>query len=58
MKTVIDINASVSMNYWGFHPCVFTEIEKGLYDFMRANPNNPTAEYYIPNIDKYLTTKK
>ncbi len=47
---VVDKNASVSMNYWGFHPSIFIEIEKGLYDFMRVNPDNPTAEYYIPNI--------
>jgi len=46
----IDRNSSVSMNYWGFHPSIFSEIESGLYDFMRANPNNSTAEYYIPNI--------
>ena len=46
----VDRNASVSMNYWGFHPSIFAEIEKGLHDFMRANSNNPTAEYYIPNI--------
>ncbi len=47
---VLDKNASVSMNYWGFHPSIFSEIEKGLHDFMRANCKNPTAEYYIPNI--------
>jgi NDP-sugar pyrophosphorylase family protein len=47
---VVDKNASVSMNYWGFHPSIFLEIEQGLHDFMRANPDNPTAEYYIPNI--------
>ena len=46
----VDKNGSVSMNYWGFHPCIFSEIEKGLHDFMRANTDNPTAEYYIPNI--------
>ncbi len=46
----VDRNSSVSMNYWGFHPSIFAEIEKGLHDFMRANPVNPTAEYYIPNI--------
>jgi hypothetical protein len=46
----IDKNLSVSMNYWGFHPSIFLEIEKGLHDFMRANSDNPTAEYYIPNI--------
>ena len=46
----IDRNVPVSMNYWGFHPSIFAEIEKGLHDFMRENPTNPTAEYYIPNI--------
>ena len=54
----IDRNASVSMNYWGFHPSIFTEIEKGLYDFMRANSNNPTAEYYIPNIVTDMIVRK
>ncbi len=47
---IVDKNARVSMNYWGFHPSIFHEIEKGLHDFMRENSDNPTAEYYIPNI--------
>lgn len=47
---ILDKNASVSMNYWGFHPEIFKEIEKGLNQFMRVNSKNPTAEYYIPNI--------
>ena len=46
----VDRKSSVSMNYWGFHPSIFEEIEKGLHNFMRENPDNPTAEYYIPNI--------
>ena len=46
----VDRNSSVSMNYWGFHPSIFEEIEKGLHNFMRKNTDNPTAEYYIPNI--------
>jgi dTDP-glucose pyrophosphorylase len=46
----VDKNVPVSMNYWGFHPSIFAEIEKGLHDFMRANSETPTAEYYIPNI--------
>jgi len=46
----LDRNASVSMNYWGFHPEIFDQIEKGLHNFMKQNANNPTAEYYIPNI--------
>ena len=47
---IVDKNASVSMNYWGFHPSIFSEIEMGLHNFMRDNAENQTAEYYIPNI--------
>lgn len=42
--------SSVSMNYWGFHPIIFNYLEKGLHDFIKANANDPSAEYYIPNI--------
>jgi len=42
--------ASVSMNYWGFHPSIFAEIEQGLHAFMKVNAQDPKAEYYIPNI--------
>ncbi|MCH7534366.1 MAG: nucleotidyltransferase [Bacteroidetes bacterium] len=47
---VVNGDSFVSMNYWGFHPSVFDHIEKGLRNFMQANSNNATAEYYIPNI--------
>jgi dTDP-glucose pyrophosphorylase len=46
----VDARASVSMNYWGFHPSIFEYIEKGLISFMKENSQNPTAEYYIPDI--------
>ena len=46
----VNRDSIVSMNYWGFHPSIFVEIEKGLHDFMRENTDNPTAEYYIPSI--------
>jgi len=42
--------ANVSMNYWGFHPSIFKHIEEGLHAFMKANAQDPKAEYYIPNI--------
>tara|TARA_Y100000813_G_scaffold149237_1_gene109663 strand:+ start:825 stop:1721 length:897 start_codon:yes stop_codon:yes gene_type:complete len=42
--------SSVSMNYWGFHPIIFNYLEKGLHNFIKANPNDPSAECYIPNI--------
>ena len=56
---ILDKNVPVSMNYWGFHPSIFDHIQKGLYDFMKLNSNNPTAEYYIPNIvsDMILSKK-
>lgn len=47
---VLDKKSSVSMNYWGFHPSIFLEIEKGLHEFMRLHADDSTAEYYIPNI--------
>ena len=46
----LDRDAIVSMNYWGFHPSIFSEIELGLHNFMRANSSNEKAEYYIPNL--------
>ena len=50
----VDPKSYVSMNYWGFHPSIFDEIEKGLHKFMKENADDPTAEYYIPDI---VTTK-
>ena len=41
---LVDKNVPVSMNYWGFYPSIFDDIEKGLHNFMRANADNPTAE--------------
>ena len=46
----VDPKSYVSMNYWGFHPSIFKDIEEGLHNFMKENRNSPTAEYYIPNI--------
>lgn len=43
-------DAIVSMNFWGFHQTIFSELEKGFHNFVRANFNNPKAEYYIPII--------
>ena len=50
----VDPKSYVSMNYWGFHPSIFEEIEKGLHKFMEENAGYPTAEYYIPD---FVTTK-
>ncbi len=39
---------TVSMNFWGFTPALFPLLENGLERFLRANIDDPKAEYYIP----------
>ncbi len=46
----VDENAVVSMNFWGLHPAIFEEMEKGFVEFVKANYKKPKAEYYIPLI--------
>lgn len=40
----------VSMNFWGFHPAVFEEIESQFRDFVLQTTDNPKAEFYIPKV--------
>jgi len=54
----VDANSSVSMNYWGFHPSIFQHLEKGLSSFIKENSDNPTAEYYIPDIISSMIVSK
>jgi len=39
---------TVSMNFWGFQPSVFGNIESQFVDFLTANLNQPKSEFYIP----------
>lgn len=39
---------TVSMNFWGFHPSVFANIENQFIDFLKANIEQPKSEFYIP----------
>lgn len=41
-------NESVSMNFWGFHPSIFKNIETQFIDFLKDNINQPKSEFYIP----------
>jgi len=38
----------VSMNFWGFHPNIFPVIKSQFLQFVKDNPDNPKAEFYIP----------
>lgn len=43
-------NTPVSMNFWGFHPAIFGEIESQFRDFVLQNKDNPKSEFYIPKV--------
>jgi NDP-sugar pyrophosphorylase family protein len=38
----------VSMNFWGFAPQVFGQLEKLFADFQAKNAGDPKAEFYLP----------
>jgi NDP-sugar pyrophosphorylase family protein len=41
-------NETVSMNFWGFHPSIFENIENQFIDFLSHNIDQPKSEFYIP----------
>lgn len=44
----------VSMNFWGFHPAVFSDIEAMWNEFLPANLSNLKSEFYIPTVANNL----
>ena len=47
-------NTPVSMNFWGFHPDVFGDIEAMWKEFLPANQHNLKSEFYIPTVANNL----
>ena len=47
---IIDKNASVSMNYWGFTPRLFTYLKAGFIDFLNSEGHELKSEYLIPSV--------
>lgn len=47
-------NTPVSMNFWGFMPNVFPEINILFEEYARENFNAPKAEFYIPKVMSHL----
>lgn len=43
-------DATVSMNFWGFHPDVFDYIQKLFGKFLEENINNVKEEFLIPTV--------
>ena len=48
----IDNNALVSVNFWGFTPCVFEDAYKYFVDFFETNIDLSKSEFYLPTIVK------
>jgi NDP-sugar pyrophosphorylase family protein len=45
----------VSMNFFCFHPSLFSITEKLFQEFLQANGSNPKAEFFIPIVaDKFI----
>ena len=47
---ILDGDVYVSMNFWGFTPDVFPELESEFKKFIINNSSNIKSEYYIPSI--------
>ena len=47
---ILDPNAPTSMNFWGFHPSVFTLADSMFTEFLQTNHQNLKSEFYIPLI--------
>ncbi len=48
----------VSMNFWGFTPSFFGQLERGFDQFIRKNIHESKAEYYIPTEVNNLINNK
>jgi NDP-sugar pyrophosphorylase family protein len=46
-----------SMNFWGFHPSIFDQIEKFFLEFLQENSKNLKAEFFIPLIGNQMIKK-
>ncbi len=58
-ETRIELNpdSPVSMNFWGFMPSVFDDLERWFVDFVNQHAANPKAEYFIPLTVQSLMAK-
>ncbi len=49
-RHILGQNTLVSMNYWGFHPAVFEQLEKAFVEFVHTEGHLPKSELYIPTV--------
>lgn len=54
-KQVLPEDAKASMNFWCFHPSIFSFLQAGFTTFLNENINNLKAEYLIPfSADQFI----
>jgi UTP-glucose-1-phosphate uridylyltransferase len=59
IKHEIAENAKASMNFWCFHPTVFSFLEEEFKKFLNQNISDPKAEFLIPQTaDQFIRSKK
>jgi dTDP-glucose pyrophosphorylase len=47
VEQLLEPDAIVSMNFWGFTPLIFELLEKGFVSFIKRNLSSPIAEFFI-----------
>lgn len=54
----IQKNSLVSMNFWGFTPTVFQEMDMLFYQFLKENYLTEKEEFYLPSVVNHLLETK
>ncbi|MBK6929834.1 MAG: nucleotidyltransferase [Saprospirales bacterium] len=49
-RHLLAADTPVSMNFWGFHPNIFEELDTQFRSFVQASMDKPKAEFYIPTV--------
>ena len=56
-ERVLDENTCVSMNFWGFSPLIFDQMQDQFSQFLASSENLDTAEWHIPTLVDLLLKK-
>ena len=49
-KNPLPGDSPASMNFWGFHPSIFSHLENQFTDFLDAKMHEKKSEFYIPSV--------
>ena len=58
LEIEIQENTNVSMNFWGFTPQIFNEIDEQFYVFLKENHQTEKEEFYLPLVVNSLLENK